>query len=320
MTIGELIINLGFKADEKKLRDFTSMLGDLNLSSVLTAAGLGGVFKGVEKVIDISRTATDRMHGFQIETGLSAEKMKAWSNAAEQVGASKGAVEGTLRAIHSMQQRFLLTRELPQSFLGARHMLAEATGVVLPLDADDPFEFLKTLREGLKEFPTAQRSMLMDMLGISSEMLRFLTMSEEQWKNIERAMIPSYEMAEKLVESGGEMTRFLQDLSALMSTVGVKLSSLIGPFLGVASDEIRELNKGLQNTNGLLQDISALSDTFNLMRAFGLPRISVRDRGAIVQNTFNIETTDPRSAADEVGRIIEEQAAKSLYDTDPGDY
>ncbi len=54
MTIGELVFELGFKADTVKINDFIGMVGKLNLSSVLASFGVKELYDGLNKIMGIA--------------------------------------------------------------------------------------------------------------------------------------------------------------------------------------------------------------------------------------------------------------------------
>ena len=55
MKIGELFVELGFHADTMKLKEFTSALGELSMSSVMSVLGLGTLYESVKKIMGIAR-------------------------------------------------------------------------------------------------------------------------------------------------------------------------------------------------------------------------------------------------------------------------
>jgi hypothetical protein len=108
MTAGELLIKLGFETDTMKLNEFIKDLGELNLSSVIAATGLGGMVKGLE---DILRTADEVGSSFNKLagiTGVAAQKFEQWENIAKQANVTAGLTSSTIADIqkHIGQMKF----------------------------------------------------------------------------------------------------------------------------------------------------------------------------------------------------------------------
>ena len=98
MTIGELFIELGFHADTMKLKDFMHAVGELNMSSIATALGLGTLYEATNKIMNIAGDASENLRQFGDITGLDQQKMERFGKAAEQMGVqfktSQGFING----------------------------------------------------------------------------------------------------------------------------------------------------------------------------------------------------------------------------------
>ena len=96
MKIGELIYNLVFESDTTKLNDFIKAVGTLDMSSIMGALGVGQLYEVTKKLLNSATATAMGLKTFESVTGLSALKMKSWSDVAEQAGVNAGAFESSI--------------------------------------------------------------------------------------------------------------------------------------------------------------------------------------------------------------------------------
>lgn len=89
MKIGEFFFQILFKSEDKKLKDFVSAIGELNLRSVLAVAGLGQVYDIMEKLQSMTTKTAVGLYKFRVETGLSTKELQQWAKFAERFGVSQ---------------------------------------------------------------------------------------------------------------------------------------------------------------------------------------------------------------------------------------
>ncbi len=175
MKIGELFVELGVHSDTQKINEFVSSMRRGVLESVAFVAGLVGislVFKDIlTGAIDTARS----LRTFRNTTGESTEELQRWQIAAEKFGV-------TAQAMQSGISQFAKT--LSQ----VRHGLISmpAGFKIFGVDPDaSVFENLIRIRSIIKkEYKDrpARATTLLQSLGISPEMMNFLTLPEKKFK------------------------------------------------------------------------------------------------------------------------------------------
>ena len=102
-VISELKVALKFIVEDKKLKDFIKSIGDLNMSTVLSALGLTGIAAAAEKVSEMADKAAMGVYNFGVQTGMAIEPMQQFSTFAEEMGAGKADVEAYTRSLQNLR-------------------------------------------------------------------------------------------------------------------------------------------------------------------------------------------------------------------------
>jgi len=114
MQIGNdgLFIELGFKADTAKLKDFIHAVGDLNMTSIMSSLGLGALYEATQKIANVADTAAMKLYNFHQQTGLPTDSLQQFSRFAEQMGASQDAVESYIRSLQDLKENYRMGNPL----------------------------------------------------------------------------------------------------------------------------------------------------------------------------------------------------------------
>lgn len=134
-----LYVKLGFHADTTKLKDFIRAIGDLNMKSVMSAVGLGGLYAATQKIADIANEASMKLYNFHQQTGMDTTELQQFSRFAEQMGAGKDAAEAYVRSLQDLKESYRTAQP------GATFAI-QMTGLD-PNKLDDFKYVQKTLRE-----------------------------------------------------------------------------------------------------------------------------------------------------------------------------
>ena len=62
MKIGELFVELLFKSDNMKLKEFVNTIGELDLKSVSSAFGLSKLYDITKKIMEVGKEALSLIH------------------------------------------------------------------------------------------------------------------------------------------------------------------------------------------------------------------------------------------------------------------
>jgi uncharacterized protein YukE len=107
MTVSELWVELGFKADTAKLNDFIRGMGELNMTSVIAALGVTGLALAMTDLISKSMDYAEGLVRFQSETGQTTEYMERLDKMVHRLGGSTGDAKKSLvglgKALYDIQ-------------------------------------------------------------------------------------------------------------------------------------------------------------------------------------------------------------------------
>ena len=109
MIVDELFVALGFKTDTLKLKEFISALGELRMSSIASAVGVGWLYEATRKAISVATEASMSTWQFSEMTEISTKKTQQFVNVFEKLGVSveeaKGSLSGLKTAMFEAQWR-----------------------------------------------------------------------------------------------------------------------------------------------------------------------------------------------------------------------
>lgn len=173
MTIANLFARIGLKTDEHKAKSFrNAMVGVRNVMLTATAAA-GAASAAITKVTSDALNAAAAFTHFETQTGASAQMLQKWQAVAEQTATSGESVAASIKAITDGQAKIRLGQGLPMGYQ------------LLGIDPrQDPFKIMEQLREGTKNMSESLRKNVVSSLGVSSDMLRVLDLSADQFDSM----------------------------------------------------------------------------------------------------------------------------------------
>lgn len=248
MKIGELLFDLGFNADTMKLKDFGKAIGDLNMSSILTAGSFGAVYEGAKALVGIADEMALGINKFGRETGQSTQEVQKWSKMAEQMGISAGVVQGSVATLEDSLFKM--------RFTGEGSNIWNMMGLD-PTHTKNMFEVLTMLRERLKGMTTEQQRFFLQSLGISTEMLNMFKLTNEQWSEIAKQQTLSGKQLEEMNEYHKTMTEMGQNLKMIWADLGVSLVPIFKGFMEIANSIDKSILKSWE-FKGILDTISEI--------------------------------------------------------------
>lgn len=335
MNIGELLIQLGFKADTMKLKDFIHSVGELNMQSIIAATGFGGLYEAAKRAIEAAEEMAEPLHAFSVQTGQSTDRLQQFSQAAEEMGASSGTVESAIRTLQQSIFRMRMTGEGSNVW----GMLG-----IDPTQVQDKFEILNQLRERFKGMSVEARQFYLSQLGISQDMLNLFAMSDEGWADISNNMVMSHDQLEKMAEFHKINVRLSRDLKMIWVSLGV----MIAPFVTKLAEGADWLNRIVLKSWAWKGSLDAISETLMriingwwMIAKFGV--MAVKDplatadgliqsgvdtvKGAIMgvnhaiyHNTFHIKSTDPVQAGREAEAQFKRSVGSSYFSKSKGEH
>lgn len=214
MTIGELIFEVGFKADTMKLKDFGKSVSELNLTSILAAGSFGTLYEGAKALIGIADDMALGINKFGRETGQSTQEIQKWTKVAEQMGVSADVVTGTVAGLEDSIFKM--------KFTGENSNLWNMLGLD-PRKTSNMFDVLTMLRSKLKDMSTEQQRFFLERLGISTEMLNMFKMTDQEWGDIGKQMVLSTTQLDTMQDYHKSLIQDGENLKMIFADLGVAL-------------------------------------------------------------------------------------------------
>lgn len=108
--VGELFVKLFCKTEVLPLKEFISLLGNLDVRSVMAAFGLGELYEKMKQITLEATEAARELKLLNIETGIPTDQLNQWQNLAERIGIGKNSV---VEAIKRLQMATGMSNVVP---------------------------------------------------------------------------------------------------------------------------------------------------------------------------------------------------------------
>ncbi len=169
-TIKEYLVKLGFKVDEKGLKNFTQTVGGAEKAILSFVRNLSGAALAIGASVSAFASNLETLYFASKKTGASAENLKAFSLAAQNLGASS---EDALGSIQSLA-RWMRETPSAEGFLQSLNVQTrDANG-----ELKDTTELMLGLGERLKSMPYFQAKQYANVFGIGEDTLRAMISGE----------------------------------------------------------------------------------------------------------------------------------------------
>ena len=248
MTAGELIVELGFKSDNVKLKDFIHSLGELNLSSIAAALGVGGLFNVMQKVMTSSIETAKGISHFGHETGISTDKMQKFVKFAEQMGVSSSDAESSLRGLQQkifdvqmgkdQGRGFLLTNISPyQDTLDVVQQLYDRFN-----DKEFMNQFGLSIGKGgqsMKELQADFKRMIASDFNLTTSMLNLFDVNRDVWDSMDKIGVLSAGQIKDLMELNKQWVMIKQNVTLAADN----LSTYFAPKLGQVNEALGDFSE-----------------------------------------------------------------------------
>jgi len=203
MKIAEIFARVRLKADVNKVNNYAKAILQLSMN--------------MKKMIDSSLDAASSLKQFEAETGLSTKSLQQWQAVAEQTNVSAKAVAESMKNVSLNQEKMKLGMGTHKGYQ------------LLFLDhRNDPFVFLKNLRKAMQGLSQPMKKLALETLGISSELMRVLDMSEKQFQEMaDSALIMPSHMIDALDSTRSSLVTVVQAFKYLKAMLAVELAPAI---------------------------------------------------------------------------------------------
>jgi hypothetical protein len=250
VNIGELFIELGFKADTMKLQDFTRALMSLNMSSVMSVLGLGAMYEATAKIMNIADQASMNLWGFNQVTGISVKQATQFSDVVEQLGGSAQDAQSSLKGLQTAMFNVLIGRGNMEPFV--------LTGI--SPSEKNIFKVLEQLGKFLRESPAEDsvKRMIVAEMGLSESMIPVL----KNTKDINAAMEKQGYISQSQIEGMTKFHKANASLGQSLKLIWVDIAVLIGPTLERMAKFAALYTSGMDNLLGKKKGVSDIHREF----------------------------------------------------------
>lgn len=167
MNLGELVVQLGVKADTFTVKDFSKAIGDIPFSVASALTSIAGLSFGF---VEMTKNVLDMTTGFRVftaETGMNTRSLQQWQMVAKQAGLPGDIVTGAMSSLTSMMAQMSLGHGLPSAAAQAFGLLG-FKGSDFNLNSAD---MLNKIQSGVMGKNPRQATELLKALGISPDMM-----------------------------------------------------------------------------------------------------------------------------------------------------
>lgn len=337
MEIGELLVNLGFKADTSKLRDFIHDLGDLNISALIGGGSLGLMVDQIKNLLETANRTASAFNNFNALTGQSRQELQAWDKVAQESGLAAGSMASTIDTLQNNIQGLELTGE------GAA---AYGRLWIDPRQFKDDFSLLEAIGQKLEGMPISLQKWYLQQLGLNEQLVMMIphlaevhnqiTNTEQEFKNMRELQHDGVQLMldfqtllvsiASIIEKSfvGDMLRGLDIMVKFLdnSQLLVPILTAIAVIMGRIA--IASVIAGLSNPITALPTIGALAVGGTLVGAGILGALNRGDDNSQVvtqHNSIQVNgSDDPQKTAKAIGDYIEKMHSDAEYQSPQYNY
>ncbi len=231
-VIKEFLVSLGFKTDQKSLKDFTTNVGNATAGVVKLVAAIQGAALAVGAGVMAMASNLERLYNTSLRTKTAASNIRALEAAAQSLGANAGDVTSSLDGL----ARFMRETPMPEGYLKSLGVeTRDANGQL-----KDTGELMIELSRILKNKDYWAAKPIADLLNINESTL--LAMQSGQFEDSIRKYQEIYKNSgfDKATDDAKAFMNQLKELGAyfdiFIAKIGEKLFAKLGIELSKFSD------------------------------------------------------------------------------------
>lgn len=261
-TIGELLVKVGFDIDLIKFNEFVKDLGELNLSSVIAAAGLKVVVDELANIMKTADGVASALNKMSAITGVQQGVFQQWDNAAQQFNLSAGE---TTSILSDIQKQINLLK------VGQGTAIAWSQLFHIPVAGreNDPAGVFHDILKSLEGMDPVQARLRLNMAGINEDALLLVGHEDEIAKQAHNTT----QEFQKLAEYHQHVTKLSKDWSVFITSVGAALAPILDDLLQVLDTLLTIIIQIEQAMPEWLKDLLAAAaiwgTIYGLVRATG---------------------------------------------------
>lgn len=253
MKLGELLFEVGFKADTMKLKEFGRAVADLNMSSILSAGSFWALYEAAKSVINVAQDLGEGVNKFTMETGKSGDALQRWVKVGHQAGVTGDVIETTIRGIAESMAEIQMGKPPADANFWARIGLAPDL-----LSGKDPSVVFKDMLERLKSLGTTQSMALLQNYGKSVQLLDVIKQFPDLQKAYNDQIVLTPKELALINKNMIELNKASDRLQVVWAELGVTLLPAFDKMLIDFTALIDKMNKS-ENFKNFLELITKLT-------------------------------------------------------------
>lgn len=262
MQIGELFVALGLEVDDKKLDAFQGKIDKTKQRMTTFIVAATAAAAAITAISQSAINATVSMTNFNLQTGLSIDKLQQWQKVAQ-------LSDVTLSAEQVTQSIAGLQSQLTQIRLGG--------GNVTPFQllgintfGKDAFQVLEEIRGALVGIDNATATNLLQQIGLTPSFINILRLSRTEFEAINKEFFLNNAQRQGITKLGTSFTRLGIQLSAIKDNIVAEfapaLNKLLADITKWFSGNGKQVIKDMGNIVKIMIDIAqVLSNTIGLV-------------------------------------------------------
>lgn len=231
-VIREFLVQLGFKTDEKSLKNFSSDIENATKSVVKLVAAIEGAALTVGAGVAHFASNLEALYFASVKAGSSATNLKAFSKAAENFGASSDQALSSVQAL----ARFMRNSPGSEGFIKSLGVnTRDANGQLR-----ETVDIMADLGQQLKGKPYYIAKQYGDMLGIDEDTLRAMINGDfghELDSQRDRLKNSGFDKASK---DAHQFMMGLRELQTYVEAFGMKVQEALMNKLGMSMDQLSD--------------------------------------------------------------------------------
>jgi hypothetical protein len=312
VKIGELFVELGFKADTLKLKEFVHAIGELNMSSVMGAVGLGTAYEAIRKIMGAADETALSINNFGLTTGQSTKEIQRWGKWAEQMGLNADVVKSSVNNLLDSVTRLKISGEGAPTW----NLLG-----IDPTKFTSMFDLLKALRESLKGTPIEWQRLMLSQLGLSQDLLIAFNKTDTEWQRINE----QFALGNTQLEKMAEFHKVNVELGQRFADIWVNIAPLMSKPLNVLDRFLIDLEKATTTFSAKdwgrvgydFARMSPLASAIMGLTGTGAPTIHKTEHNSY---QFRILSDDPQEAARKVAETLKQERKRAEFNSPAGNY
>lgn len=179
--LGDFLVNIVTKADDKSIKNYAATLGNLSKSALKIGATLTGAFSaagyGLARLIGGTAAETAELGRLAQDLGVSANSLERFTRSFETVGGGADEAVNTIRTLKTEIEAFKVGKGNFEAF-GMLGINPDQLG-------EDVFKNFDVIRNRFKDLTASQRLYWVNQIGLGEKALRVLRLNDKEWQSLQ---------------------------------------------------------------------------------------------------------------------------------------